>query len=135
MKELSLEARVDNLDQVLQFIDEQLEEAGCPMKVQVKIDIAVEEMYVNVASYAYAPGTGPVTVRMEFEQEPSTVIITFIDRGIPYDPLQKQDPDVSLSAEKRAIGGLGIFLVKKTMDVMLYERRDDCNVLTIRKKC
>lgn len=133
MMELTIEARLDNLNQVLQFIDEQLEQTDCPMKAQMKIDIAVEEVFVNVASYAYAPETGLVTVRIEFEQRPRAAVITFIDRGVPYDPLAKDDPDVSLSVHDRQIGGLGIFMVKKSMDEMEYQYKDGQNILTIRK--
>ena len=134
MKEITIEATLDNLDKILQFVDEQLEEAGCPMKIQMKIDIAVEEIYVNVASYAYAPATGPVTVSVGFEQSPRAVVITFSDRGVPYDPLKKDDPDVTLPAQERQIGGLGIFMVKKSMDDMIYRYHRGHNILTIRKK-
>ncbi len=133
-KELVLEADVSNLEQVLAFVDEQLEAMDCPPKVQMQIDVAVEEIFVNVAHYAYAPKTGSVTIRMEPHQAPQRVDITFIDRGVPYDPLAKADPDVTLSSEERQIGGLGIFIVKKSMDDMKYEYRDGQNVLTIMKK-
>ncbi len=133
MKELTLEARVENLDKVLQFIDEQLEQSDCPLKTQMKIDIAVEEVFVNVASYAYVPGTGPVTVCVEFEQAPKAVIITFTDFGIPYDPMAKDDPDVTLPVQERQIGGLGIFMVKKSMDDMSYRYHNGQNILVIRK--
>ncbi len=134
MSELTLEARLDNLQQVLSFVDRQLEAMDCPMKVQVQIDVAVEELFVNIASYAYQPGVGSATVRLETEQEPLTVAITFIDRGMPYDPLAKPDPDVTLSAEQREIGGLGIYMVKKSMDGITYQYQDGQNILTIRKR-
>ena len=112
MKELELEALTDNLPQVISFVDEQLEAADCPMKIQMQIDIAVEEIFVNIAHYAYNPDVGTAKVRVEVLGEPPAVDITFIDNGIPYDPLAKADPDVTLSAEERQIGGLGIFMVK-----------------------
>ena len=133
MKELTIEAKVANLQQVLAFVDEYLESLGCPMKIQMQIDVAVEEIFVNVASYAYAPNIGSVTVQMELQEHPRTVVITFIDSGIPYNPLAKEDPDVTLSAEERAIGGLGIYMVKKSMDKMSYEYKDKQNVLTMTK--
>ena len=134
MRELILnEARVDRLDEVLAFLDGFLEEMDCPMKTQIQLEVAVEEIYVNIASYAYAPGTGPATLRIEAEEGPS-VAITFIDQGVPYDPLAKPDPDVTLSAEERQIGGLGIYMVKKSMDDMVYRREGDSNVLTLRKR-
>ena len=134
MTELIVEAKLDNLAQVLQFVDSRLEEENCPIGVQMKIDVAVEELFVNIASYAYAPATGPATVRLEVEENPKTVAITFVDHGVPYDPLAKDDPDVTLSLKEREIGGLGIFMVKKSMDDMVYAYENGQNVLTIRKR-
>ena len=133
VKELTLEAKVANLQQVLDFVDENLKSMRCPMKILMQIDVAVEEIFVNVASYAYALDTGSVTIRMDLLENPRTVVITFIDSGIPYNPLAKADPDVTLSAEEREIGGLGIMMVRKTMDDMTYEYRDGQNILTIFK--
>lgn len=133
MKELDIVAKTENLDAVTDFVNEQLEAAGCPMKILMQIDLAVEEIFVNIANYAYSPQEGPATVRVQTDSEKSTVDITFIDHGVPYDPLAKQDPDVTLSAEQRAIGGLGIFMVKKSMDDVTYEYRDGHNILTIKK--
>ena len=133
MQELTIEAKVENLDEVLAFIDGLLEENDCPMKAQMQIDVAVEEIFVNIASYAYTPGTGNAVIRFEMTQEPHAVSITFIDSGIPYDPVKKEDPDVALSAEERGIGGLGIFMAKKAMDDMKYVYRDGQNILTISK--
>lgn len=133
-KELSIEAKVDHLESVLAFVDGELEQIACPMKQQMQIDIAVEELYVNIAHYAYAPETGTVTLRVETTETPASVAITFTDQGRPYNPLAKADPDVALSADERQIGGLGIFMVKKSMDEMDYEYRDGRNILTIRKR-
>ena len=99
----------------------------------MQVDVAVEELFVNIAHYAYAPDTGSATIRVAPRQDPKGVAITFVDRGVPYDPLAKEDPDVTLSAEERQIGGLGIYMVKKSMDDMQYEYRDGQNVLTIVK--
>ena len=96
-------------------------------------DARIDELFGNIAHYAYKPETGPATVRVEVTETPISVIVTFIDHGIPYDPLKKDDPDVTLSAEERAIGGLGIFMVKKTMDEITYEYKDGQNILSIRK--
>ncbi len=131
MTELTLEAKLDNLDQVLAFVDKFLEESDCPPKPQMKIDVAVEELFVNIARYAYAPATGSMTIRIE--NDPQGMSITLIDRGVPFNPLAKLDPDVTLSAEERQIGGLGIFMVKKSMDAMDYRYADGRNVLTIKK--
>ncbi|MBP5160118.1 MAG: ATP-binding protein [Lachnospiraceae bacterium] len=153
MRELTIEALTDNLAKVLGLIDEELEAAGCPMKIQMQIDIAVEEIFVNVARYAYSPATGNVTVQIETVKpgakggktakespadhaadEAPSAIITFTDSGVPYDPLAKADPDVTLPAEERQIGGLGIYMVKKSMDDMKYEYKDGHNILTLIKK-
>lgn len=133
MKELDIEAIRDNLGIVTDFVNEQLESTGCSMKVQMQIELAVEEVFVNIASYAYNPDTGPAIVRVEVKPDGSAVMITFIDHGIPYDPLAKADPDVTISAEDRQIGGLGIFLVKKNMDDIRYEYVNGSNILTIEK--
>ncbi len=133
MHELTIPATVENIEKVTAFVNGKLEEIGCPVKAQMQIDIAIDELFGNIAHYAYHPKTGPATVRVEVTEAPISVIITFIDRGVPYDPLKKNDPDTTLSAEERAIGGLGIFLVKKTMDEISYEYRDGQNILRIRK--
>ena len=99
----------------------------------MQIDVAVEEIYVNIASYAYGDAEGEAIIRAGVTDAPKSVEITFIDSGTPYDPLKKEDPDVTLSADKRPIGGLGIFMVKKSMDDMIYEYKDGQNCLTIKK--
>ncbi|MBR4720226.1 MAG: ATP-binding protein [Clostridia bacterium] len=133
MKELTIDATVENINKVTEFINEQLETCGCPIKAQMQIDVAIDELFSNIAHYAYNPDVGPATVRVEARENPLSVIITFIDNGKPYDPLKKTDPDITLSAEDREIGGLGIFLVKKTMDDVSYEYKDGQNILTIKK--
>lgn len=133
MKEITLTATVENIGIVTEFVDAQLEELHCPTKAQMQIDIAIDELFGNIAHYAYDPSVGPATVRVEVEDKPLSVIITFIDGGVPYDPLKKADPDTTLSADERDIGGLGIFLVKKSMDEITYEYKDGMNILKIKK--
>ena len=132
MKEFTIEATKDNLNQVIQFVDAELETNDCSMKAQLQLDVAVEEMYINVASYAYAPDVGNVTIQVDFAD--GNVSITFIDSGVPFDPLAKPDPDVTLSAAERQIGGLGIYMVKKSMDDFSYLYKDGQNISTIKKK-
>lgn len=134
MKELTIAATVENIDAVTEFVDEQLEALDCPMKAQMQINIAIDELFGNIAHYAYNPDVGEATVRVEVMEEPLSVVITFIDGGVPYDPLAADDPDTSLSAEERAIGGLGIFMVKKSMDEITYRYEGGKNILSIRKK-
>ena len=133
MKELVIEAANENLPKVMVFIDEQLEAAGCPMRTQMQIDVAVEELFVNISNYAYDTSEGKVTVQVSVLEEPLRVEITFIDNGKQYDPLSKPDPDITLHATKRNIGGLGIFMVKKNMDYVCYEYKDGKNILLIKK--
>ena len=132
MKELTLPAATENIEKAVEFVNSQLEAAGCPPKVTVQIDIAIDELFGNIAHYAYGKDTGEATVRVEVTEEQS-VIITFIDSGIPYNPLEKPDPDVAQSLEERQIGGLGIFMVKKSMDDITYEYKDGQNILRIKK--
>lgn len=134
MKQIKVTADISQLDQVLAFADAILEEAGCSPKAQMQIDVAIEEIFVNIAHYAYPSGNGEATIYMEEDASSKTVQITFEDEGIPYDPLKNEDPDITLSAEERPIGGLGIFMVKKSMDDVSYEYSDGKNRLTIKKK-
>lgn len=133
MKELTIDAKVENIEKVTAFVDEQMESLRCPVKAQMQIDIAIDELFGNIAHYAYHPEVGPVTVRVEIQETPPSVVITFIDNGVPYDPLAKEDPDISLSAKERQIGGLGIYMVKKSMDDITYEYKDGQNILRIKK--
>lgn len=134
MKELTVDAVLDSIPVITEFVDAQLEQYGCPMKAQMQIDIAIDELFSNIVHYAYHPEVGPATVRVEVVEDPLSVIITFIDQGVPYDPLSREDPDVTLSAEERDIGGLGIYIVKKNMNEITYEYKDGRNILKIRKE-
>ena len=132
MHELVVDAQIEKLDEVLDFVDQLLDEWECPMKTQTQINIAVEEIFVNIAHYAYKAHNGQA--RITITRKGSDAEITFTDSGTPYNPLEKPDPDVTLSAEERDIGGLGIYIVKKSMDTVSYEHRDNNNVLTISKR-
>jgi anti-sigma regulatory factor (Ser/Thr protein kinase) len=134
MKELTIAAKVENIEAVTDFVNEQLEALDCPKKAQMQIDIAIDELFGNIAHYAYNPEIGKATVRVEVSQDPLAVVITFIDNGVPYDPLAKTDPDTTLSAEEREIGGLGIYMVKKSMDEITYDYKDGQNILKIKKR-
>ena len=134
MSELRIEATKENLDDVLMFIDEELEKLDCSMKIQMQIDLSVEEIFINIASYAYYPDTGMAFISFESENDGSIVLISFTDTGVPYNPLEKEDPDITLASEERQVGGLGIFLVKKNMDEVYYKYENGNNVLTMKKK-
>ena len=133
MRELTVSAVIENIQAVTEFVDGELENLGCPLKAQMQIDIAIDELFGNIAHYAYQPETGKATARVEVTEEPLAVIITFIDNGIPYDPLANMDPDTTLSADERQIGGLGIYMVKKSMDEISYEYQKGQNILKIKK--
>ena len=133
MKELELEAKIENLDEVLDFVNVQLEENSCSPKIQNQLLVCVEEIFANVANYAYGSETGKIIIKTEIQEEPRAITVIFIDSGKAYNPLEKPDPDITLKAEDREIGGLGIFIVKRSVDYISYEYKDNKNILTIRK--
>ena len=132
-EELVIEAIVDNLNAVNLFVHKSIEQFEVSKRTLMQLDLVVEEIFVNVASYAYAPNTGSVKILIEAKEEPLTVSLTFIDSGVPYNPLEKSDPDVNLSADDRQIGGLGIFLTKNFVDDISYQFLDGRNILKIEK--
>ena len=129
MKELTTEASIAKLDEVIDFIDSVLEEHDCPMKIMTQINVAAEEIFVNIAHYS---GSEKATITVS--ESGGMAEITFTDNGRPYNPLEKPDPDITLPAEERDIGGLGVYIVKKTMDSVSYNNRDGCNVFTMCKR-
>lgn len=131
MDELTIAAKVENLQTVLDYIEERLGNSGVSMKLTMKILVAAEEIYVNIAHYAYGEGIGDVTIDLRISEENSQVEITFDDSGQEYNPLEKEDPDIGLSAAERQIGGLGIFMVKEMMSDVRYEYVNGHNRLTI----
>lgn len=133
MQELTITATVENLPVVTAFVEKHLENMNCSMKAQTQINIAIDELFGNIAHYAYRPDVGPATVRIEVLKEPLCVVITFIDHGVPYDPLKEKDPNTNLCIEERQLGGLGIYMVKKSMDEISYEYNNGQNILKIKK--
>lgn len=133
MPTITVGAKTANLSAVLDFIHEQLAETTCPPKAILHIDLAVEEMFVNVANYAYSPKEGPVRITCELHEDPAGIAIIMADSGNPFNPLDQPEADTTLSAEDRVPGGLGILLTRKLMDSLQYEYRDGENVLTLNK--
>ena len=133
MNILTIPAERDRLDQVQAFIDQNLAGVEYSPEAQIQLQIAVEELFVNIASYAYAPGHGDAVIGCRVEENPPSITVQLRDWGKPFDPLAKKDADITLSAEDRDIGGLGIYMVKNSMDAVDYKREDGQNVLTIRK--
>lgn len=131
--EITVPAIIENVEKVTAFVNAELEKINCPAKAKAEIDIAIDELFSNIANYAYNPEIGKATVKFEIQKNPMAVIITFMDNGKPYDPLKREDPNVTLSVTERQIGGLGIFMVKKSMDSVEYEYKDNHNILRIKK--
>ena len=127
-------AKTESLPDVLGFVEQTLEGFEYPMKTQTAICVAIEEVFVNVAHYAYVEGDGDMTLQIDFDEVGRTITFRITDKGVPFDPLKKPDPDITLSAEEREIGGLGIFIAKKTMDSISYAYENGENVLTMIKK-
>ena len=134
MKKLVVPAAVERLEEVNAFVDGELRARGCSARVQMQLGLVVEEIFVNIAHYAYAPGVGEAEISMDVSGDPPAVKIRFLDHGRPFDPLEKEDADTALPAEERKIGGLGILLVKKNVDDVRYSYQNGANILTIQKK-
>ena len=134
MKEITVDATIENMDTVTAFVDDFLDQIACPMKSRIQINIVIDEIFGNICHYAYKDSVGAVTVRVESGNTPKAVFLTFTDNGIPYNPLDTEDPDITLSSEERKIGGLGIYLVKKNMDEMKYEYLNQQNRLWMEKR-
>lgn len=128
------EAKTDDIPAVTKFAERKLERFGCDSKTVMQMDVAIDEIFSNIVRYAYPEGSGPVKVEVFESDKPHAVYMRFTDHGIPYNPINAKDPDTSLSAEERDIGGLGIFMVKKTMDDVAYEYKNDTNILTVKKQ-
>lgn len=134
MKEITVDATIENMNTVTAFVDDFLDQIACPMKSRIQINIVIDEIFGNICHYAYKDSVGAVTVRVESGNTPKAVFLTFTDNGIPYNPLETEDPDITLSSEERKIGGQGIYLVKKNMDEMKYEYVNQQNRLWMEKR-
>ncbi|MBR5230337.1 MAG: ATP-binding protein [Firmicutes bacterium] len=134
MKNKTFAAKTEALDEILGFVEETLESYDCPMKTQMALCVAIEEVFVNIANYAYGEGEGNVTLGIGLDEETCKVTFRMADSGMEFNPLNKPDPDITLAAEDREIGGLGIFITKKTMDEVTYEYEEGKNILTMTKK-
>lgn len=134
MKEITVDAMIENMNTVTAFVDDFLDQIACPMKSRIQINIVIDEIFGNICHYAYKDSVGAVTVRVESGNTPKAVFLTFTDNVIPYNPLDTEDPDITSSSEERKIGGLGIYLVKKNMDEMKYEYVNQQNRLWMEKR-
>ena len=134
MTKKTFPAKTESLSDVLSYVEETLEQFECPMKIQTALCVAIEEVFVNVAHYAYPESAGDMTLHIGFDEKTRAITFRMTDKGVPFDPLKKPDPDITLSAEEREIGGLGIFITKKTMDQITYAYNNGENVLIMIKK-
>ena len=134
MSQLDVLAVRDNLPRVLAFVEEQLAGYGCGMKTSYEINLAVEEIYVNIASYAYDKDPGSAVIVADILTDPLSLVLVFKDSGTPYNPLLKEDPDTGIPLKERKAGGLGIYMVKKLVDDISYVYEDGMNILTITKQ-
>lgn len=133
MKVKVFPAEIAALNEVLAFVEEELELAECPMKYVIALQVSIEEIFVNIARYAYTDG-GEVTIGIEYDSDNGAIMFRMEDEGVPFNPLAKKDPDITLSAEEREIGGLGIYLMKQTMDEASYSYENGKNILTMVRK-
>ena len=134
IRKIEVPAIVSELDAVQTFTKKILQEARFSEKSIKQVAVAVEEVFVNIAHYAYTPGTGEAAVQIEINKKPEQAVITFTDRGKPFNPMAKAEPDVSLPAKDRGVGGLGIFMARRLMDDMSYEYKEGRNVLRMVKE-
>ena len=134
MTQQTFPAAEEAVPDMIAFVEAELEKADCPMKTQTAICVAIEELFVNIAHYAYPGGAGSAELAIGIDKVSRIATFVISDTGVPFDPLEKQDPDITKPAEEREIGGLGIFIVKKTMDTLSYARVQDKNRLTMTKK-
>ena len=134
MKELTVDARPESLSEIRAFVGAELEAMACPEDTMTQLFVVIDEVFANIASYAYGEGGGSATVRLEAETEPRSAVLTFLDSGIPFDPLTMKSPDTSLKARERKIGGLGIFMVRKLTDEVSYAYSDGKNILRTVKR-
>lgn len=130
---ITLPATLESWEQVYNFLNENLDSMDCSEKVKTQVLIAAEEIYVNIARYAYKEGGGTAAVEISREEDTGEITIVFTDSGVCYNPLERSDPDITLSADEREIGGLGIYMVRKMMDEVTYQYKDGNNILTIKK--
>lgn len=133
MKDLLVESKIEDVEVVMKFVESELQSLGCSDDAWMQIKLAIDEIFGNICYYAYGSDSGPVKVSVGMSEDNKSVLLTFSDSGIPYDPLEADIPDVELDGDERPIGGLGIFLVRELMDDITYEYKDGNNILCLIK--
>lgn len=130
---LALKNNIDEINRLHAFIEEVGETFELPMKVVLNLNLVLEEAVTNVIMYAY-PQEQNEHIYLTAKKQDDRLVFVLTDSGIAFDPTQTPDADITLSADERQIGGLGIFLIRKIMNEVKYERIDDKNVLTLEKE-
>ena len=134
MATLTVPAQTEQVDKLQELLHGQLDETDCPMGMVLQLELVVEEAFVNIATHAYSKPGGTAVFSCEVDKDEKLIMLRFQDWGIPFNPLARPDPDTTLKAEERKIGGLGIYLIKKTMDRCEYAYEDGSNILTVYKR-
>lgn len=130
---ITVKADINSIPFVNELVENFLEDLGISKKIQMQINVVIDEILSNIAQYSFGEAVGMATIIYEYDSQERILSITFIDDGIEYNPLNSQTPDITLDAEERDFGGLGIFMVKKFTDDLLYEYKDGYNHFTLKK--
>ena len=134
MIEREFNAKVDELPNVISFVESELEKYGFSLKIILQFNLVVEELFVNIASYAYKENeSGKCKIIIEYDKKKQEVKISFEDNGIKFNPLEKEDPDTNTEIQDMQIGGLGIYIVKESMDNVEYKYENNKNILILNK--
>ena len=134
MNKLTVPAKIENLQKVMDFLDDQLNSVDYVLKARLQLELSIEEAYVNIVNYAYGSEEGEIIICCNVDENPLKVTMQLIDYGKPYNPLKSEYSDISQGTEEKKIGGLGIFLIKHNVDDISYKYLDGKNILTIQKK-
>lgn len=136
MKTIIVPAIRESLEEVSNIFNEEMLRNQCPMKQRIEFSIALEELFINIVHYAYGASGGDVRVSYEIKIKGNAkvLMVELADKGIAYNPLQKEEPDLTLSADERQIGGLGIFMAKKFLSSLIYRRKTEENCLLLTKE-
>jgi anti-sigma regulatory factor (Ser/Thr protein kinase) len=134
MEQLTVKAVLDNLERMLEFVTNAARNAGATKTLQNTLRLVCEEALVNVINYAYPGSEGELTITADIRPVPPAIVLEIADSGFAFNPLDRPDPDTTLPAGQRQIGGLGIFIIKKNMDKVAYRREGGRNVLTMEKR-
>ena len=134
MHKLTVPAKIENLQKVFNFLNTQLNSVTYNMKSRLQLELSIEEAYVNISKYAYEYNEGNIEILSHIDKDPIQITVKLMDSGIPYNPLNNEDPNILANTEEKELGGLGILLIKKNVDNIRYEYLDGKNVLTIQKK-